>query len=216
MNRNTAVGIATSCAVACVLGLGGVASAWGDGKDVPPTTATPDYERAGMPVEEWEQQSRAGEVAGAIDSLVDPTESGRPARPDMRGYLLVRLESVAHRVDLFWKGAIPADVQAIIDAHPEVEVRIHSAAYSEVDFMDAQDGLVAIVEEAAAKAGRRARLICIQHVGNRDGFEIVLFDSDRVVSVSAIRRDFAASNRLDIPIQVKYSKHMLTLAGFSA
>lgn len=34
------------------------------------------------------------------------------------------------RVDLWWKGPLPSDVRAVVDAHPNVDLRLHPAKYS--------------------------------------------------------------------------------------
>jgi len=220
MKPNVVVGIAAACAIGCVLGLGGAAIARGDGnddgKDVPPTSVTDDLERAGMPTDLWERQSRLVTVAGGIEGLVDPTESGRPTRPGVDGFLLVKIDLEIDTVELYWKGEIPAKVQRIIDAHPDVKVRIHTTAYSEIEYMDSQDALFTRATAAVAKSGGSAHVLGIAHVGDRQGFQVLLFDPDRAVSVPDLLRDYAKTGLLDLPIHVEYSKQRDTSLALRA
>ena len=209
MKRPNVVGIVAACAIGCVLGLGGAVIARGDGN-------TDDLERAGMPADLWERQSRLVSVAGAIEGLVDPTESGRPTRSGMDGYLLVRIDLEMNAVELFWKGEIPGKVRNVIAAHPDVQVRIHHTAYSEVEYMDSQDALVEVAKASVAKAGGSAQLLAIQHVEDREGFQVFLFDPDRRVSVRDLLRDYAKTGLLDLPIHVEFSKEKPTSPALSA
>ena len=218
MKRNLVVGIAAACAIGGMVGLGGAAIARGDGNDgkhAPPTSATDDLERAGMPADRWERQARLVTVVSGIESVVDPTESGRPTRPGMDGYLLVKIDLEMNSVELFWKGDIPAKLQRVIEAHPDVQVRIHTATYSEIQYMDAQDALSALVRSAVAEAEGDAQLIGIGHVGDWEGFQVVLYDPDRVVSVSDLLRRYANAGFLDVPIDVEYSKEKPRPPGLS-
>ena len=219
MKGNLVVGIVAACAIGCVLGLGGAVIARGDGnddgKDAPPTSANDDLERAGVPADLWERQSRLVTVASGIEGLVDPTESGRPTRPGMDGYLLVKIDLELNAVELFWKGGIPAKVRSVIAAYPNVRVRIHRTAYSEAEYIDSQDALVSLANAAVAKAGGSAQLVGIQHVGDREGFQIFLYDPDRVVSVPNLLRDYAKTGLLDVPIDVEYSKEKPGPSGLS-
>ena len=220
MKRNAVVGMVAACAIGSVLGLGEAALARGDGndngKDAPPASVMPDFERAGMPADLWDRQSRLAVVAGRIEDLVDPTESGRPTRSGMDGYLLVKIDLEMNAVELFWKGEIPGKVRKVIAAHPDVQVRIHHTAYSEIGYMDSQDALVKVAKASVAKAGGNAQLLAIQHVGDREGFQVFLFDPDRQVSVRDLLRDYARTGLLDLPIHVEFSREKPTSPALSA
>lgn len=120
-------------------------------------------------------------VAGAIESLVDPLESGRVDDPDLAGYLLVSVAGNA--ADLYWKGVLPQQISDIIDAHPNVDVRVHEAAYSANEFLAAQD---AMVERLQATLPAGTHLDSMQHVGNREGFTVFVLDPELTLDPAPI------------------------------
>ena len=103
----------------------------------------------------------------------------------------------------------------MIAAHPDVQVRIHHTEYSETEYMDSQDTLISLANAAVAKAGGSAQLVAIQHLRDREGFEVLLYDPDRVVSVPDVLRDYAKTGLLDVPIDVEPSKEKPRPSGLS-
>lgn len=72
-----------------------------------------------------------GDEGGTV-AIID----GKP-----NGFASFIVDNARHRIDLYWVGRIPTSVQRIIEAHPGVDVALHSARYSLPAMLRATDAV---------------------------------------------------------------------------
>ena len=91
-----------------------------------------------------QRQERLGVVARAIQDLVDPLE-GPVAKPLPSGenrYGEVRIDSERDRVELWWSGPLPVEVQEVLANHPEVVTEVHEARFTDNELHEAAERIV--------------------------------------------------------------------------
>jgi hypothetical protein len=86
-------------------------------------------------------QERLLPVARAIQAVVDPTESGRPAPINgaVDNFSEVAIDPSANTVSLYWKGSVPSAITDIIAKYPTTAVTILPAKYSLAELTAAED-----------------------------------------------------------------------------
>lgn len=79
-----------------------------------------------------ESQGRVMQLVNALYKLVDPIEDGRVARIRgvENGFASAHIYPSESRVEVFWKGAVPEFVRALLATDPAVKVEYRAAQYS--------------------------------------------------------------------------------------
>jgi hypothetical protein len=155
-----------------------------------------------VPAEVRERGERLSVVATQINALVDPNETGRPTVQGSEGYLFLRLSIEDDKLILHWKGDLPEAVAHVMATHPEVNVEVRAATYTANDYLDAQNELLAATRRMAP--GAEARFVGIEHVGDRTGFNVILFDPEGAVTPSALRQAAPLLARWGLPVEISY------------
>lgn len=197
--------LAALAAVVCAVMFAATASAGpaDDDKNGTPAGTDPDKAESEVPAQTRERQERLTAVAELINAAVDPTETGRPTVEGSEGYLFLRLSLGDDKLLLYWKGDLPENLQKIISSHPEAQVEVREAPYTAIEYMDAQDQLLAAANKVA-ETQEGVQVVAIEHVGDLTGFKVIFVDPKHSVKKSTVEDLAPAASQLGISVDFAY------------
>jgi hypothetical protein len=141
-------------------------------------------------------------LAGLTDDEGEPLDEWEPGHPrQVEGYLL---DVVADgKLHLFWKGPLPPEVQAALDAHPLARVIVHDMPYDEDELHLAQH----VIGDHLTDPPGDTRLEAVLPNGDYSGLWVVLFGSLDGDQIAALESQL--STWTDIPASVRVIDHPL-------
>jgi len=153
-----------------------------------------------------ERQERLGVVAREIQDLVDPLEGpvAKPLPSGQNRYGMVSIDPEHDRVDLWWEGPLPPEVRAVLRKHPDIEVDVHAARYSNNELHAASERLARIAPPGHAGAlGDGVTIDAIEHDVAAGRLTVHVLDPRGRWTVSALhqRLDAVTAVPLDIVLQ---------------